>query len=147
DFDFDALQDEACDHRGAGGFVVAKVFRVNGVHGGKILGVGEKDRAPHDIRHGGAAAFENQLDIVQYATGFDADIAADHLVAGRIHGDLARYVDEIAGAHRGRIGTTWGGNAGGRNALDHGLVSFRFEESFDFDGSHAARTGSRDGLA
>src|SRR5262249_34886138 len=119
DLYLDAGDGEARDDRRAGGFGFAEELGVYGVHGREILVVGEEDGALHDVPHRGPAAGEDALDVLQYAAGFGGDIAADELLCGRVDGDLAADEDEIAGAHRGGIGPTRGGNSGGRNALDH----------------------------
>ncbi len=94
-----------------------------------------------------AAAFQNALDVVQHLAGLLPDVAQHGLVGGGIHGDLAGNEDEIAGAHGRGIGTARRGNAGRRDALDHELVSFRFQVTLGFNGRHAARAGGGDGLA
>jgi hypothetical protein len=62
--------------------------------------------ALHHVAHGCAAAFEHALDIVEHLAGFGGDVAGDDFLGGRIDGDLAGNVNEIAGPNGGRVGST-----------------------------------------
>src|ERR1039457_1880504 len=119
---------------------------VDGVHGGEIVAVAEIDAALDDVGEGGSAAFEQDPDVVQRLASFGRDIAGDHLLGGGIDRDLPGDEDEIAGTDGRGIGASRRGDAGRRNTLDHELVSFRFQELFDFHGRHAPRSGCGDRL-
>ena len=92
----------------------------------EIVGVDEVDAAAYDVGQGGAATFEDIPDVGEDLPRLLLDIARDDLSGDRVDGDLAGNVDAIAGAHGRRVGTAWSGRAGGKDLLDHGLVSFRF---------------------
>src|ERR1039458_10841921 len=64
DFHLDAGDGELAGYGGAGGLGVAEEFGVDFVHAGEILAVGEVDAALYYVCQGGAAAFEDALDVV-----------------------------------------------------------------------------------
>jgi len=93
----DAGDGEARDDGGARRLGGAEELGVDGVHGGEIVAVAEIDAALDDVGEGGAAAFEQDPDVVQRLASLGRDIAGDHLLGGGIDRDLPGDEDEIAG--------------------------------------------------
>src|SRR6516162_179434 len=132
---------EGGDHRAARGLGLAEELRVDGVHGGEIPTLGQEDGAFNDVGKTRPAAFQNALYVVQHLPGFVCHVTG-------LRSYLAGNEDKISRAHRRRIGPARRGRSGRMNSLDHAfLVSFRFEVPFGFQGRHATRAGSGDGLA
>ena len=67
---------------------------------GEIGAVRQEDRALHHVLQRSAAAFQDQLQVLNRAPRLLPDVAGDNLLRDRIHGNLAGNEDEPAGPYR-----------------------------------------------
>src|ERR1700691_4123931 len=95
---------------------------IDGVHGGEVGHVLQKDDGFDDVGEVGAGGGENRLDVLKDPGGLLGDGAGDDLAGGRIKGDLTGGVEEVAEAHSLRVGTDGRWSVGGGNRDLLGIV-------------------------
>ena len=97
----------------------AEELGVDRVHSREIRDVREVHGAADHVRQGGAAGRQVGADVLQHLARLGRNVAEVRLVGGRVHRNLAGYVNEPAGLDRRGVRAARAGNSGRRYALDH----------------------------
>ncbi len=82
----------------------AEVLLVDLVHGAELAHVQQEDRGFHHMFEAGPRGAQHAAEVLQHAAGLHRDVSLDHLVGGRIEGDLTRAVDHPVRDNSLRIG-------------------------------------------
>ena len=92
----------------------AKVFGVEGVHGGEVGHVFEEDGGFDDVGEVEAGGGEDGLEVFEDAGGLGCDAAGDQRAGGGVEGDLAGGVEGVADADGLGVGADggWSGGSG-----------------------------------
>ena len=92
----------AVRHRRARGRVRREIRRVHLIHLREVPHVGQEHRALHHPLERAAGVDEQRLDVLERLTGLARDPRVRELRRPRHEAELARQVEHVADAHRGR---------------------------------------------
>ena len=87
---FDVARQAAHLHGGARRRRIDDVLRVDGVHAGEVVHVGEEHRGAHDVVEIGAGGLEERRDVAHHLLGLLGDVAREQ---GAVFGSIGIWPD------------------------------------------------------
>ncbi len=100
----------------------SQIAGVDGVHGGEVVHVLQKDHGLDHAGEVGAGGGKHGFQVLEDPGGLLDDAARDDLAGGGIERDLAGGVDEVAETDGLRVGPDGGGSIGGSDGGLAGIV-------------------------